>query len=686
MKKFVSDIHFENEYFSLLIRSPIAEGVLLGIDVPELPENCFFYSAKDVPGINKIEVFGSSIPIFAGPELNYKGESIGILVGNNLKTLYDVSKQFVIRAQSTPTEEFEKPIDFFDYPKFAHESRSYNNADGILDSADTIIYSSTVFEPQYHYFAELPIVKACPGNKTLSVYASSQWAAHVKKSVSEALKMPEKNIDFFSQAEGEALDGKIWFPSLMAAQVAVAAWLSGKPVSLGLSLKEYYAFAPKTPKIIIQHKTALSKNNEIEAMRTFILIEAGAYSPLIKIMISQMLAAANADYFIPAHTIEAIAVKSNDGMTDIFNGWGGAYVNNALEKHINEICSQLNVMPDEWRLKNMQHAAVKQYQNAKASAASVFSDLLKTVCQNSDFYRKYNVYNFLNSKREKRDPHAWRGTGIAIGFQYNGVQAIIDEGFTYAVEITLDTNSKIYVKTDTISETMQKILKKDIAKKLSVEENTIVFEEKEASAASLMTASAEIIIIPDLIDKCVKTIQGQRFRKPLPITVQKRYRKPRRAKTKDQAKDESFLSKTPAACAIELEMDPVCQDIQVKGVWLACMPGALYSKRAALTEIHKNIITALSKVNSEIIRKKTGVMQNNSIINAKDIPPIHIYLLESQSKPLGTNMIAEGIIHAAYLSALSQVLINTENHLIIAPSLTSNADNNEPLEETENEN
>ena len=292
----------------------------------------------------------------------------------------------------------------------------------------------------------------------------------------------------------------------------------------------------------------------------------------------------------------------------------------------------------------------------------VFENILKAVCNTSDFYRKFYAYRLMNKGRKDRYDGNWRGIGVAVGCQYNGLHILVKSGMNYSAEITLTKDDKVLVKADPTSEGLKRILKKQIAKELEVEDSQIIFlgaSTDEMIPTGAATASCGISILPDLIEKCCTGIKNQRFRKPLPITVSKTYKLPR---SKDWDNEtltgNPFISETPGACVIELELDPSTYQIIVRGIWFACDPGKIYSKKMVHRNIHKTIANAVSNISVENIKENNLLPSNYKIIATGAIPPIRDFILDSELKTRGLGELAESLVPAAYISALNQIMIN----------------------------
>ncbi len=381
-KEFVSDLEFKNQYYARLIRSNESDAKILDIEIPDLPQDYFFYSAKDIhklKGKNEISFLDKTIPVFAENKIEYFGQAVGILIGKEKEKLKELSNQFKIKTHSFAKpktagtfEEEEKT--YFDYPIIAKEKlsseekppltqaensddiniseSSSSKIDEIFESSQKVCYSTCSIAQKYHYYPEPACVNTNWKDEKLNIHITSQWPVNVLECVSNVLNISKEKLNVVLHQDIESLDGKMWFPSLLASQVSIAAYLSKQNIALEFSRQEDFMYGTKSPAFLIQHKTALSRTDKILAMDISIIVDAGAFNPFITEMLKQIVVSAGGIYQLENYRITASAIKTNKALTDLLLGWGDSYLTTALEKHINEIIDKFNLCPVQFRLEN----------------------------------------------------------------------------------------------------------------------------------------------------------------------------------------------------------------------------------------------------------------------------------------------------------------------------------------------
>jgi len=691
IEQFVSDLTFDGQHYAVIVRAPVSSGIISAVHLPPLPEGYAFYGAPQIPEQKTVEVFEHSIPLFAANEIEYKEQAVGILTGDNEATLETLRKDITIELEPIPEDSFEagRTHTLFDYPIVAREARTAGNIDSIFETASSTVFSSLKIASQYAARSEPFSVVTVFREDGLDVYVPTQWPFHVRTAVAKATGLAEEAVVVHPTQTGETFNELLWYPSLLACQCAVAAVLQRKTVSLNLSAEESRAAAPKTPEMIIEHQSALSDTYSIAAMQISIIVNAGACCPLIGDILKQMTAAALGPYTVPNYRIEVRASKTADGLIDILEGWGDYYVSNALENHINKIIQDYNLSPAEWRAKNMPD-----------NYGAVFSNLFEVLTGKSDFICKYAAYNVFNrGKTDKRDGR-WRGIGLAAGFQYSGCAA----DFTYTADLTLDIHNQLSIKAEPAEGDLKKVIRKLAAKKLDIAESDITFAgltTADMNESGPATAGNTAGIVLPLVEQCLSDLQEQRFRNPLPISISKSTRMPQSdgtqlntphpdvsqsdapplnapqqdvpsAENKTGKHSVPFISQTPAVCIIELEMDTVCYEIQIRKVWFACRPGKIYEKKQILNYLRKNIATALSRTAREALpsvetRESPRPYSEYRMMLPNEIPPLSVDIPERGNSTSAFDSSALNILPAAYLAALNQILLRVPARIDTLP-------------------
>ncbi len=635
---FVSDIQCDDALYACIIRSPVCEGTLRAVEAPPLPEGCALYTVRHIPHEKDIALFDSVIPVFAESGIAYKGQAAGILVADNPLVLQDIQTKVTVDIEPLPAETIEACSErFFNYPIIAQKTDTAGNSAAVLETAPLITYSSLDFEPQPPFRAEPFSVIAQTDGEVLRIFVPTAYPVQVREAVARVTGWDYSAITVHPTKTGFSSDVLLWYPSLIACQCAVAAVQSGKTVRLTLSSEETELAVPKTPQITVHCKSALSETQSLAALHIFITVKAGALCPLITHILAKMIAAARGMYSVPSYRIEAVALKTPHGLTDVFESRGEYFILTALENHISTVIQENNLIPSEWRL-----------DNADPAYRPLFSDLFEHSIPKSDFLRKNAAYSVFNKVKKNKHDGKIRGIGLASGFEYTG--CLFDS--EYSVELCLETDGSFTVKTAAINEYIKNIAVTLITEQLEIAEEQIIFADvttDDCAGTSPLIDSQMNAVIPPLIEQCIADMQEQRFREPLPLCISRSYRIGKAEGSFGGGEAETaapYLSKTPAVCIIELELDTVCYELSVLNVQFGCSTGSIYLKNQAKSIIQRDISEALRLTLQKAFRSPADIRQT----------AVHI----TERKTYMSNTASFGVFNlfsAAYLAAVDQILI-----------------------------
>lgn len=659
---FQSDIDFPDQQFGMLVRSSIQRGRLVDIKLPRMGDGYHFYSATDIPGENRLTAMGTSIPIFTPYEIQYFGEPVGILVGPDLATVQELVGEVLIETESLEPLEFSEK--FTSSQIIAKRIVTKGDPDSFFDSDKNPFESTSEIGAQDHYYAEPLGVNVTIADGKLSVYTATQWPFHVRAAVSSVLDLDPDEIVVIPTALSESVDGKVWYPSLISAQAALASVLCKKPVKMCFTRQEDFLFSGKSAPVQIRYRTSVGINGNIEAMSVRILANVGAFSPLADEIVDRMAVAATGLYSVASFRVEVFALRTSLPPLGALSGWGDSQVFFALETHLAGIVSRLGVSPVEWKLMNLLDRGMLSSTGTRIPERYRFDEQFEKLCTESDFPRKYTAYELLNKNRGERTDGPLRGIALTVAYQGNGFLGSAYENSPYAVEVTIASDGTVNIATTTSSKAMRDVLSSIAAHIFGVEPDMIRFSSPDTGSmpeCGPETLSSNIAIIAPLVEKCCQTIQKQRFRQPLPITVRKTY-KP----TKKDAWDgktltgKPYASITTGACIVELEMDPVTYDTSIRGIWLSCESGKLYDERHALAAVRKSTHLALSKTMAERIEIRDGKLTPKESIQYDILPPscapsTRVNFLSDGETAKGVGSIAMNLVPAAYAAALSQI-------------------------------
>ncbi len=110
VKEYVSDCSKPDMLYAALVRSPLSSGKITNITFGDLPEGYLLFTARDIPGKNRITTLDTTTRVFCSEHVHYLGEPVGILVGPDQKTVRRLAKEIQITFDVTTIESALKDV------------------------------------------------------------------------------------------------------------------------------------------------------------------------------------------------------------------------------------------------------------------------------------------------------------------------------------------------------------------------------------------------------------------------------------------------------------------------------------------------------------------------------------------------------------------------------------------------
>jgi len=682
---FTEDIFIRGMIHALTIRSPVARGILSSIKCPKLPHSYHLITAAHIPGKN--ELAGFPVPVLADKNLVYAGQPVAILTGPDKSKLDDLASGIeMIIDEEAPV--FSGGL----YgPGEAIVKRSVNSgmSGEAPEKTDKIVFATYSTGGQAHWYAEPHGAVAIPVSP-FTVYTATQWPYHVKCSVERVLGLGKGLVKINPAFLTPHLDGKIWYPSLVACHAALAAWISKSPVKLMLTGEEDFLNTPKRNRAEIGISSTLGATGEILSSTIHLNLDLGAQGIFEDEIIDHTCLGSLGFYRCRTFRIAGIGIRTNIPPQGPMAGFGLSQGSFACERHVSHIADTLGQDPAEWRKNNFLKKNESLAIGTSLRDSIHLPELIEAAAAMSDYHRKWASYELLRNSRRGKN---WefmgkfaggpaRGIGITTACQSNGFINNYKTGNgDCTVELTLAKDENLEIKTSVIPfetspgarskesgrgrmvpEAWQNLIKETLGieiKSIQLTDNTL-----DAPDAGIGTLSRNISVVTKLIELCCQAIRKQRMRHPLPITVT-RSAKPSKAPSWAAGKSidgNAFAHPSWGAAVVEIEIDPVSISPVTRGIWLVVDGGKILSQRRARSTLRTGIIQALGWTCREQIYYRDGKIPNEfyrgyDIPAPIEIPPINVdFVWNDKADPKGIGELPFCCIPAAYVQAVSQAI------------------------------
>lgn len=695
-KGFYSDFERPKTLYAALIRSPTSSGKIKNITIKNLPEDCFFYTADDIPQKKYMELNKSKTKIFGYGNIGYSGEPLGIIIGPNEQIVDELLEDVSVNLDVESLESALKNVinnqrktilelkNTSDVSNFVEEINDLPSLDTVVDkslkeedsnqivatreiktglyktenesSADKQLFENADFISEETWSQKLinPNNQETAGafcyteGEKLHIYVATKWTYEVQKAISETLNLDPKFIIIHKTKSTGFYQYGLWRTTQIAVQTALAAYLSKKPVKLVLSPSEQEKFEEPGTNIKFHYKTATNSNGQISAMKINIDIDIGFENPFAQEITDRITICSVNYYKIKNLCIHTVTHKSKNPPTSISLKNVDSQAFFSIENQIQKICSETNILPYEIRIKNSTNWKDSDFPFI-INVFEIENTILQTI-KISDFNRKYASFHMEVASRVEKDATPFFALplrGIGISNAYTGAGYLGTSNFSYdsKVEVTLTKDEKIIIHTIKPSEVIQDIWKKTASEIFKLPKQNIQIDsvfDYDSLPKTPEDSFITIGIINELIRKCCNDIQKRRFHQPLPLSCKKSVSPTlKKGWNKETFSGNPFSSISFASIAVEVELDPYTYNEKIKGVWVTVNCGELFDKEAALKTIRLEIQHELS-----MLVKEKNVHCDNVSIN----------FIETKNKSGQIGGLIHNTLPAAFSSALSQAL------------------------------
>lgn len=683
--------------YAVLIRSPSPSGKLKSVTAPELPEDYHLITAKNLKNAKTITLNKVQAKVFGFGNISYLGEPLALLCGpkeqktinladsvninlevENLETalnnVIEQSKneedntvkdfsQFVEQINEMPSlntviskSQAEKEIDHFTAQRIIKYGLYKTHSEYEADKA--LLEGRQVVEDTWNYVFTTPPWQETSGafayfeDKNLHICIPTRWTSFLQKSISEVTGLDINRIYVHKTRVSNIFPNGLWRTTLIGVQVAVACYITKKPVKLVFSPEEQEMYMNPGFETTITYKTVLNPDGRIETLKAEIDIDVGFSNPFAQ-ELTDRIAITACNYYKPLNmVVKAVAHTSKNPPTSISAKNVASQAFFAVENHIQKISDNSDYLPDEIRL-------INSIPDPKTEKANPFPFIIETentaqtITQaiiNSDFKRKYSSFHMEAIDRLSKDSRPFfalplRGIGIASGYNNSGYRGLTTFSYNTKIEVTLTQQDKLIIKAIKPSDVIQKIWKNTASEILQIQKQNIIIDS-EFSIEELPEMPEEsfgsIGIMNEIIKKCCLDIQKKRFHEPLPLTSKRGIPQAAKAKwDKDTFSGTPFFTTSFATCVVEVELDTYTYNEKIKGIWITADCGELFDENAAIRTIRLEVQQELSL----LVKDRT-----------LSCDELHIQFIESKNKSGQVGGLVHNTLPAAFSSAMSLAL------------------------------
>ena len=622
---FTNDIQMD-AYFAIQVRSEKAHAKLLKINVPKLPKNYYFISAKDIVKENVCNIIVNDWPVFADKKVNYIGETIGLIVGPDKSTCIDLSSQV-----KGVYEELEPVFDM----RNSYVHKEFTKGDIKKFKKAKKVYSETFYTGyQEQVYLETQNMLMYLENGQIVVKASMQCPFYIHKAICRTLGCEPNKVRVIQPAVGGAFGGKEHYPSLMAAQLATAIVKIKKPIRMSFDRKEDITFTTKRHPSRTSIAAYMDDKDNILGVKIHVGIDGGAYIGCSMVVLARALIASTNTYTFENVSVVGDAYCTNNIPSAAFRGFGSPQSIFAMEMFINHLADYLGVDRMVLRNKYLVKTGDITSTNGVFRDPIILKELIAKAKKMSDYDKKVKLYS---------EPNSYRGIGLSMflhgcGFTGSGESTIINA----QLRMKKDKNDIVTFYTSQVDfgQGNKTTLKRIVVDTLGIPEDHVIYDApdtNETLSTGPTAASRTIIIVGGLCAKAAQHLK-EIWKDGEEQEIVEPYVGPDYIKwDEDKMQGDAYPGYAWGVNVVEVSVNPVTYEAKVEGCWSTYDVGHAIDERIVMGQADGGLAQALGWAYLEKENAENGMFQQKtladySIPTMMDLPNMETELIDNPFK------------------------------------------------------
>jgi xanthine dehydrogenase large subunit len=394
----------KSELYCEVLYSPFAHAQIKSVNFDEALKQKNIvagFTAKDLPH-NRWGTIFQDQPILAEKEVQFAGEPVALLVGDNLAELQYAKSLVKIQYEELPwissiDEALEKN-------SFIGDARiiSRGNIQEALNNSPLQREGVLKIKGADHFYLESQATIAYPlEDGQIEVHSSSQHPTETQHVVAHTLNIPEKDVVCVVKRMGGGFGGKESQAAPFAAMAAFCAQKLQRPVRLILTKDDDMIMTGKRNPFQNHYKVGFDNEGNFLALEVKLFSDAGAYADLSTAIMERAMLHCDNAYFIPHMHIEGRVCKTHHHPHTAFRGFGGPKGVATIERIIEEVAHCLGKDPLEIRKLNVYQKGKSTTHYGQEVENSCLPRLFNTLEEQSQYQKRRHDIKKYNSKNKQ---------------------------------------------------------------------------------------------------------------------------------------------------------------------------------------------------------------------------------------------------------------------------------------------
>ncbi len=667
---YVADYPSDGVLCGKLLHSTHARARIVNVNIPVLTEGYLIVDKNSVPGINLVHIVMDDTPVYADETVEYIGDPILMVVGPNEREVDRILSEIQIEYEDLPPVfDVKDPsaTTFFDY------NYGKGDVDDAFAKADKVYVEEFRTGRQEQAYLEPQGMMAEAHDGRITVHGSLQCPYYIHGAVAKAMGYEPGRVQIKQDVTGGGFGGKEAYPSILACQVAVAAYAANKPVRVIFDRREDMEFTSKRHPSICTYKVAV-KDGRVTAMDIDVIFDGGAYTTLSAVVLQRGIICANGIYKVDNLKVHGRAVKTNTVPSGAYRGFGAPQTFFAVEMIMDHIAKDLKVEALAFKQAHL----VKQGDETSTGGIYHFPvpipEMIEEVEKESNFREKKKLY-------EQQSGRYRRGIGMSMVFHGAGFTGSGERDYIKAVAKLHkypDGTVEILASNSDIGQGLKTTFSKIVAQELNLPLEKVIIHNPDTDRvpdSGPTVASRSLMTVGELLRRASIKLLAQ-WADGEDIIVEEHFVEPDFVVPfyLDRFHGDAYPTYAWSVNAIEVEIDTFTGLSKVLGAWGSFDVGTPIDMNIVVGQMEGGFLQGIGYSSIEQIDADSkGRIRNNSLSDyiiptAMDVPNLKV-IIHVEKYPLGPYG-AKGageipLVGApgAYLEAMEQALKVNLNHI-----------------------
>lgn len=357
---YAEDINLPGMLWLKVLRSSVARGRIERIDVNEalqLPGVEAVFTAKDIPGINRVGPRIKDEYVLCEKEVNYRGDPIVLVAATSENIAREATKLIQVEMEELPSV-FGIAEAMDSGAPSIHEGGNFfkvrtvrrGDVEEALHSADVVISNTYRTHMVEHAYIEPEAAVADYLDGKLTVWTPSKYLHGDHDELAKILDLDPRELRLILSTVGGYFGGKSGVSP--AYYCALATYFTKRPSKMVYAREESFISSTKRHPYFIEHSLGAMSDGRFIAVKVKILADTGAYASFGPSVISRAAVHATGPYEIPHVLVDAYCVYTNNPVCGAMRGFGTPQVAIAQEAQIDLLAEKLGMDPIDIRKQN----------------------------------------------------------------------------------------------------------------------------------------------------------------------------------------------------------------------------------------------------------------------------------------------------------------------------------------------